>query len=166
MFHSCQHSGWKGTSNPRWAVRRPATALSEAENPGTLAAVQPQALDWSLLGTYTPVRDVYSLSQLSTRVNAPLAQKGVQQGRRLGLTPLLPRLRSYQRGSCGSRKFWSKLTSQPCVLGRFNFDLRVYVPVTSCDPLRIFVCFEGLTHFATSASSDLLRSGLVSKQAY
>lgn len=51
-------------------------------------------------------------------------------------------------------------------VGRFKFDLRIYVLVTSCDPPRIFVCNEGLTHFATSASSDLLHNNVVSKHAY
>ncbi|KAM9255142.1 LOW QUALITY PROTEIN: tubulin polyglutamylase TTLL6 [Cariama cristata] len=49
--------------------------------------------------------------------------------------------------------------SRPFILGRFKFGLRIYVLMTSRDPLRIFV-YESLTHFAASASSDLWHNSL------
>lgn len=39
--------------------------------------------------------------------------------------------------------------SKPFLIDGFKFDLRVYVLVTSCDPLRIFVYEDGLGRFAT-----------------
>ncbi|XP_074835150.1 tubulin polyglutamylase TTLL6 [Carettochelys insculpta] len=50
--------------------------------------------------------------------------------------------------------------SRPFIIDSFKFDLRIYVLVTSCDPLRIFVYDEGLARFATSAYSDPAHSNL------
>ncbi|XP_042333598.1 tubulin polyglutamylase TTLL6 [Sceloporus undulatus] len=50
--------------------------------------------------------------------------------------------------------------SKPFIIDGFKFDLRVYVLVTSCDPLRVFVYNEGLARFATSAYSDPSQSNL------
>ncbi|XP_044300591.1 tubulin polyglutamylase TTLL6 [Varanus komodoensis] len=50
--------------------------------------------------------------------------------------------------------------SKPFIIDGFKFDLRVYVLVTSCDPLRVFVYKEGLARFATSAYSDPSHSNL------
>lgn len=39
--------------------------------------------------------------------------------------------------------------SRPFLINDSKFDLRVYVAVTSCDPLRIYVHKEGLVRFAS-----------------
>lgn len=44
--------------------------------------------------------------------------------------------------------------SQPFLIDGFKFDIRIYVLVTSCDPLRIFVYKEGLVRFATMRYID------------
>ncbi|XP_054441488.1 tubulin polyglutamylase TTLL6 [Pteronotus mesoamericanus] len=43
--------------------------------------------------------------------------------------------------------------SKPFVIDGFKFDLRIYVLMTSCDPLRIFTYNEGLARFATTSYS-------------
>nr|XP_034991621.1 tubulin polyglutamylase TTLL6 [Zootoca vivipara] len=50
--------------------------------------------------------------------------------------------------------------SKPFIIDGFKFDLRIYVLVTSCEPLRVFVYKEGLARFATSAYSDPSHSNL------
>lgn len=43
----------------------------------------------------------------------------------------------------------SSYVLQPFLIDGFKFDLRVYVLVTSCDPLRVFIHKMGLARFAT-----------------
>ncbi|XP_033026394.1 tubulin polyglutamylase TTLL6 isoform X2 [Lacerta agilis] len=50
--------------------------------------------------------------------------------------------------------------SKPFIIDGFKFDLRIYVLVTSCEPLRVFLYKEGLARFATSAYSDPSHSNL------
>uniref|UniRef100_A0A7M4EIC2 Tubulin tyrosine ligase like 6 n=1 Tax=Crocodylus porosus TaxID=8502 RepID=A0A7M4EIC2_CROPO len=50
--------------------------------------------------------------------------------------------------------------SRPFIIDKFKFDLRIYVLVTSCDPLKIFVYEEGLARFATSTYSDPSQNNL------
>lgn len=44
--------------------------------------------------------------------------------------------------------------SKPFLIDGFKFDFRIYVLITSCDPLRIFVFKDGLTRFATCKYND------------
>ncbi|RLV92639.1 hypothetical protein DV515_00013733 [Chloebia gouldiae] len=46
------------------------------------------------------------------------------------------------------------LSSQPFLIDGFKFDMRIYVLVTSCDPLKIFLYKEGLARFATMRYID------------
>lgn len=65
---------------------------------------------------------------------------------------------SFSSGACVT----SLLSSQPFIIDGFKFDLRIYVLVTSCDPLRIFVYKEGLVRFATTSYSYPCTDNLVS----
>ena len=54
------------------------------------------------------------------------------------------------------------LHSQPFLIDNLKFDLRVYVLVTSCDPLRIYVYKDGLVRFAVTPYQDPTNNNVVS----
>uniref|UniRef100_A0A3Q0S654 Tubulin tyrosine ligase-like family, member 6 n=1 Tax=Amphilophus citrinellus TaxID=61819 RepID=A0A3Q0S654_AMPCI len=49
---------------------------------------------------------------------------------------------------------------QPFIIDGFKFDLRIYVLVTSCDPLSIFMFKEGLARFCTTKYSEPTHSNV------
>lgn len=48
----------------------------------------------------------------------------------------------------------SEYIDNPLTFNGFKFDLRIYVALTSMNPLRIYIYEEGLTRFATSKYSQ------------
>uniref|UniRef100_A0A8D2EGE9 Uncharacterized protein n=2 Tax=Theropithecus gelada TaxID=9565 RepID=A0A8D2EGE9_THEGE len=50
----------------------------------------------------------------------------------------------------GEHMICQQYISKPFLIDGFKFDMRIYVLITSCDPLRIFMYEEGLARFATT----------------
>nr|XP_055133179.1 tubulin polyglutamylase TTLL13 isoform X2 [Symphalangus syndactylus] len=50
----------------------------------------------------------------------------------------------------GEHMICQQYISKPFLIDGFKFDMRIYVLITSCDPLRIFIYEEGLARFATT----------------
>ena len=48
----------------------------------------------------------------------------------------------------------SEYISNPMTFNGYKFDLRIYVALTSINPLRLYVYQEGLTRFATHKYSQ------------
>ncbi|EFN87900.1 Tubulin polyglutamylase ttll6 [Harpegnathos saltator] len=66
------------------------------------------------------------------------------QGRGIYLTRHLKDIKPNERLIC------QMYIARPFLIDGYKFDLRIYVLITSCDPLRIYVYNEGLARFATS----------------
>ncbi|KAJ8797858.1 hypothetical protein J1605_017060 [Eschrichtius robustus] len=49
----------------------------------------------------------------------------------------------------GEHMICQQYISKPFLIDGFKFDMRIYVLITSCDPLRTFMYEEGLARFAT-----------------
>lgn len=66
------------------------------------------------------------------------------QGKGIFITKSLKDIKPTERLIC------QVYISRPYLIDGYKFDLRIYVLITSCDPLRIYVYDEGLVRFATS----------------
>ncbi|XP_044139163.1 tubulin polyglutamylase TTLL13-like [Bufo gargarizans] len=60
----------------------------------------------------------------------------------------------------GEHMICQQYMSKPFLIDGYKFDLRIYVLVTSCEPLRIFIYKEGLARFATMSYTEPSHSNL------
>lgn len=60
----------------------------------------------------------------------------------------------------GDHMICQQYVSKPFLIDGYKFDLRIYVLVTSCEPLRIFIYNEGLARFATTSYTEPSHSNL------
>lgn len=71
------------------------------------------------------------------------------QGRGIKLVQCASGLQQALKDLAGIEIIASKYLHKPLLVNGFKFDLRVYVLVLACDPLRVFVYKEGLVRFCT-----------------
>jgi len=84
-------------------------------------------------------------SQQKTFIIKPQASS---QGRGIFLT------QTWKNVHNSHRYIAQRYISKPYLLEGLKFDLRIYVLVTSCDPLRIYLYEDGLARFATKPYKD------------
>ena len=73
----------------------------------------------------------------------------VLQGRGIKLVQSSEGLKQALKDLEGVEIIASKYLKKPLLVNGFKFDLRVYVLVLACDPLRVFIYKEGLVRFCT-----------------
>ena len=71
------------------------------------------------------------------------------QGRGIKLVQCASGLQQALKELAGVEFIASKYLHKPLLVNGFKFDLRVYVLVLACDPLRVFIYREGLVRFCT-----------------
>ncbi|CAL1532403.1 unnamed protein product [Lymnaea stagnalis] len=81
--------------------------------------------------------------------NGPFILKPVGLSRGRGVSLITKPRQALKKTETGKRNVVCKYIPNPLILNGYKFDLRIYVAVTSFDPLLIYVYKEGLTRFAT-----------------
>ncbi|XP_055889617.1 tubulin polyglutamylase TTLL5-like isoform X2 [Biomphalaria glabrata] len=81
--------------------------------------------------------------------SGPYILKPVGLSRGRGVTLITSPKEALRKTEAGKRNVVCKYIPNPLMLNGYKFDLRIYVAVTSFDPLVIYMYKEGLTRFAT-----------------
>ncbi|XP_054617816.1 tubulin polyglutamylase ttll6 isoform X4 [Dunckerocampus dactyliophorus] len=100
---------------------------------------------WCLPADYS---DFLAFARLKKHVAFICKPDAGSQGRGIFIT------RSSRDIQPGERMICQLYISKPLVIDGYKFDLRIYVLVTSCDPLRIFLFEEGLARFCTTKYTE------------
>ncbi|XP_051927652.1 tubulin polyglutamylase ttll6 [Hippocampus zosterae] len=96
---------------------------------------------WCLPGDYCDFQSYTRIRKQATFICKP--ESGCQ-GRGIFMT------KSSRDIHPGERMICQLYITRPLIMDGYKFDLRIYVLVTSCDPLRIFLFKEGLARFCTT----------------
>ena len=71
------------------------------------------------------------------------------QGKGIRLVQTAEQLRQYLQDMATTEVVMSTYVARPLLLRGCKFDLRIYVLVASCDPLRIYIYQQGLVRLCT-----------------
>ncbi|KAH9577011.1 hypothetical protein CY35_01G192400, partial [Sphagnum magellanicum] len=71
------------------------------------------------------------------------------QGRGVVLAQSVADVKRVIEGYPGSNLLAQKYLTKPMLIDGYKFDLRIYVLILSCDPLRLYLYREGITRFCT-----------------
>ncbi|KAL2635285.1 hypothetical protein R1flu_006764 [Riccia fluitans] len=75
------------------------------------------------------------------------------QGRGVALAQSATDVRAAIEGLSGSNLLAQKYLANPMLINGYKFDLRIYVLILSCDPLRFYLYREGIVRFCTEKYS-------------
>ncbi|XP_053319744.1 tubulin polyglutamylase TTLL13-like [Spea bombifrons] len=95
---------------------------------------------WSMPADYGAFQDYGRINKGETFICKPGTGS---QGTGIFLTHNTKDIKRYDKVVC------QQYLGKPFLIDGFKFDLRIYVLVTSCDPLRVYMYKEGIVRFAT-----------------
>ena len=95
---------------------------------------------WQLPYEYNELKSFINKKKVVSMIVKP---EGGAQGRGIFITRKLEDINSADH--CVVQRYMRS----PYLIDDFKFDLRIYVLVTSCEPLKVFVYNEGMVRFAT-----------------